>query len=170
MDMCVSQSEIWREKCRSLVPCILNGAPQCFSLGSFLMLPLPPFAFPHECLMALSQAVPLWQLPFAVLMLPPSPTPSCWNCACHSHGLCSAQGRDVQRSSKAEMCRGLPAAPKPSTNTLVYPTEGELAVQSCVEYGFGLPQFFVLSENPTLCTGCDKALPVSEEGQKPWLK
>lgn len=30
---------------------------------------------------------------------------------------------------------GLPAAPKPSTNTLVYPGEGELAVQSSVEYG-----------------------------------
>lgn len=33
---------------------------------------------------------------------------------------------------------GLPPAPKRSTNTLVYPREGELAVKSCVEHGSSL--------------------------------
>lgn len=40
-------------------------------------------------------------VPFAVLMLRPSPTLSCWNCAFPCHGLCSAQ---------SEVCRGARSA------------------------------------------------------------
>lgn len=91
--LCVSYSEIWREECRSLILCIFNGAPQCFSLGSFQMSTSPPFAFPHQSLWLCQR-----QLPFVVLMLLPRPTLSCWNCACHGHSLSSAHGQGVQRN------------------------------------------------------------------------
>lgn len=140
----------------------LQWSSTVFSLGSFPRSPLPPFAFPHQSLVALSQAVSLWELPFAVLVLPPSPALSCWNCPCHGHGLCSARGRGAQRSS---VCLQLQSQAQTHWCTQ------ERESWQCRALWNMAPDStsccLVFSENPALRRGF---LPSSEEGQSSWLR
>lgn len=173
----ISQSEIWREEFRSLVPCSFSGALWSFSVGSFQMSPSLPFGFPRQSPVALLQAVPLvtfhgshvvsqpcpvplklcvpWSQPFLLAELAMAVRGTACGRGAEELGLCLVSFQ-LQNLTQTHWC-----------------TQGRENWQCRAVWNMA-PAFsgscFVFSEHPTLCRRCDKSLWISEEGQDHRLK
>lgn len=160
--LCVSVSEIRREECRSLIPCIFNGTPQCFSFGQLSDVTLDTFCLPSSETGGFVTGSTSVAVTFCYPQAASQPYPVLLELCMPGHSLSSAHSRGVQGSlvylqlqNLAQTCQERKSWQCRAVWNMAPASTGDC---------------FVFSENPTLCRGCDKTLPVSEEGQTHRLK